>query len=184
MKEDRNIEIEDGIVDQLRPWILPESRVREGVSQFLNAIRDSLDYDAERQRSPAHAERLEAALCKVEKLLDSAPIVLHTAFHPSSFNLFRKEAKRFRETCQRIVVRGPRHHANYSVAKELSAHAARELLEDFSKAKIASSPVSAFRSIAGLIHEVITGVCGADLKKACDRELKQDRRPLVITVRV
>jgi hypothetical protein len=181
MKEDRNIDLIEGIIDLLRPWTLPEKRVRQRVSQVLDVMRYSLPsfYSPDIK----HAGDLDVALRRVEGLLISAPAVLRFTLDPNHFHSFCQDVRAFREICVQVVRRGPGRHGNYDEVKALSAQAARELLSDFSEQKIVSSPSSAYRMIASLIYEAITGV-NIDLKKACDRELKQERHPFDITVRV
>jgi hypothetical protein len=61
---------------------------------------------------------------------------------------------------------GEHRHAGYQ--QERAAVAARELCEKAGRPLAWSSPTSAYRIVAGLLYEVMTGEQGRDMERACE----------------
>ncbi len=195
LSELRDIDLVDAIVNELRPWKLPEARVRYFVPKMLQEVRDvspKLTVICDRPAIREHAKKLEKAIGTVEDLLKTAPPLLRVeVLHlHASFGVEDKVGRRtlrehqdfceariaqlyqqlasMREACKRAPKLGT--HPNYEWSKALSAQAARELMAGLSHAKITSSDNSRFRTIASFVYEYVSGE-SVDLKKACDREL-------------
>jgi hypothetical protein len=86
---------------------------------------------------------------------------------------FRAELKRMREVCSRAINNGLGYHPNYDPTKRFCAQFARGLMENLSRRTITGTKDSAFRAIASLLYEAVTGKRDADLKRACDAWLRQ-----------
>lgn len=161
-------------------------------------------YDRTRNRN--HAQQLDSALTEVETLLASAPSMLAWfLFDPSPpvtvtedgvmmqpvppsiedierkyrkrADSFAAELKRLRKVCARAVAPGFGSHPNYDRAKRTCAWFARGLIRGLSDRKITGTKDGAFRTIAGLLYEAISGQHDADLKRACDSVLRDVRGP-------
>jgi hypothetical protein len=159
----------------------------------------------DRARNRAHAKKLDDALSEVETLLASAPGALawflfdplprptltedgelHQVI-PSIENIeltyraradsFSAELKRLRKVCARAVDPGFGFHPNYDHAKHLCAWLAYVLMRDLSDGKISGTKDAAFRVIASLLSEALTGKPDADLKRAVDYVLR-NQNPL------
>jgi hypothetical protein len=84
------------------------------------------------------------------------------------FDAFFAELTRLRKVCA-LDYYGP--HPNYDPAKHLSAEFAHSLMRKRSGQKITGTEDGAFRTIAGLLYEIVTGQPDVDLKRACDAVL-------------
>jgi len=73
-----------------------------------------------------------------------------------------------RSRCEWIIRAkiGEHRHAGYN--QERVAIAARELCEEAGKPLAYSSPTSAYRIVAGLLYEAMTGEQGRDMERACE----------------
>jgi hypothetical protein len=191
----RRDEIIEEIVDHLRPWKhrLGDADVRHSVNLSLDVVVRLVPRNAEINdvRTRAHAEQLDSALSKVEALLASAPNVLADYLIPSV--AFRKakmpavseirqrwdfvvdEIKRLHEVCAAVNNPKLRVHQNYDHGKHESARFALDLMAKLSDNKITGTVDGAFRAITSLLYEAISGQQGADLKRACDAELREIR---------
>jgi hypothetical protein len=89
-------------------------------------------------------------------------------------NAFVTELRRLREVCARDYGL----HPNYDHAKNLSAEFAYDLMRELSDQKITGTEDGAFRTISGLLYEVISGQQDLDLKRACDAVLAFMKPPL------
>jgi hypothetical protein len=87
---------------------------------------------------------------------------------------FVTELRRLREVCAQDYGL----HPNYDHAKNLSAELAYDLMRKLSDQKITGTEDGAFRTISGLLYEVISGQQDLDLKRACDAVLAFMKPPL------
>jgi hypothetical protein len=160
----------------------------------------------DRTRNRIHAQQLDRALAEVEALLASAPGALASfllnplppltmtedgeltrAMPPLIEDIkrayrkredsFTAELKRLRKVCARAIDPGFGSHPNYDHAKHLCAWFAHGLMRELSDRKITGTKEDAFRAIAGLLYEAISGQQNADLKRACDSVLRDIRDP-------
>jgi hypothetical protein len=150
----------------------------------------------DRAQNRAHAKKLDGALSEVEKLLASAPgLLAWFMFDPlppitltqdgellqvtqsienvelayrARAESFSVELKRLRKVCAHAVDPGFATHPNYDQAKGLCARSAFGLMQELSDGKITGTKDSAFRVVAGLLYEAVSGKPDADLKRACD----------------
>ena len=190
----RRDEIVEAVVDNMTPWRNHESR--ESVTAAVNQALDSLlrlvpfekmFFDPRPNRK--HAKKLDKAISKVEMLVMSSPGMLRgNLFDPTlplrkvgndldptayksleeCFDAFFAELTRLRKVCA-LDYYGP--HPNYDPAKHLSAEFAHSLMRKRSGQKITGTEDGAFRTIAGLLYEIVTGQPDVDLKRACDAVL-------------
>src|ERR1700733_601260 len=150
---------------------------------------------ADHTSNRAHARKLERALLSIEELLTTAPIPLsqfllnpvptmtadgrYFGTNPTleeeirlantdRANSFRSELKRMQEVCSRAVNHDLGHHPNYDPVKRFCAMFALSLMQNLSKRTPASTKDNAFRAIASLLYEAISGKRDADLKRACE----------------
>jgi hypothetical protein len=153
-----------------------------------------------------HAEKLGKALSRVEMLLLSSPEPLswflfdqrprsmplnddgspsvqpmpHKSIeeiereHKALVGAFVMELRRLRKVCAGNYGL----HPNYDHAKNLSAECAHALMRELSDQKITGTEDGAFRTISGLLYEVISGQQDVDLKRACDALLAFMKPPL------
>lgn len=164
-------------------------------------------YDRARNRD--HAHQLDSALTELETLLASAPgLLAWFLFDPlppvtmtedgvlmqpmpppiddierayrKHADAFAAELKRLRKVCARAIGPGLGHHPNYDHAKQMCASFARGLMLGLSDRKITGTKDDAFRTIAGLLYEAISGQHDADLKRACDSVLRNTRGPELV----
>jgi hypothetical protein len=190
----RRDEIVEDILRYLRP--LKQKKSAEGVIAKVNQAIDSHIENARRQeRVPTlpmfqkHAKMLDLSLAKVEALLRSAPGPLiwkifypetpvKTAPREAELAIFKRaegfsaELKQMRQKCAHAGDTEFGVHPNYDNAKHASAWGAHGLMAELSNAKISGSQGGAFRVIAGLLYEAITGEQDVDLKRACDSVLR------------
>jgi hypothetical protein len=156
---------------------------------------------ADRTAIRQHARKLDETLGKVETLLASAPDTLAVSlFNPlpplvidlnpdAEYPLlqpcksieeiersyracrdpFIAELRRLRKVCARAIEFGS--HPNYDHAKHLCAHFAHGLMQGLSDKKITGTQDSAFRTIASLLYQAVSGQRRAGLKRACDARL-------------
>jgi hypothetical protein len=92
-------------------------------------------------------------------------------------DLFGDELKRMREVCALAVHPGFGHHPNYDPLKRLCAMWAQGIMAALSRKKITGTKDNAFRAIASLLYEAISGKRDIDLKRACDYMLRSFRDP-------
>ena len=95
---------------------------------------------------------------------------------------FAAELKRLRKVCARAVDPGFGYHPNYDRIKHFCAMFARikhfcamfahGLMRGLSERTITGTKDDAFRAIASLLYESISGQRDADLKRACDSMLR------------
>ncbi len=158
---------------------------------------------SDRKQNRSHAQRLDRALLSVETLLGSAPLplrdflldplptmtnegVIMPSETPSEVekildaNRYRvdflaAEITRLREVCARAVDPGFGYHPNYDRLKRFCARFARDVMLDLSDRAITGTKDGAFRTITSLLYEAISGQSDADLKRACDSELRYIR---------
>jgi hypothetical protein len=82
------------------------------------------------------------------------------------------ELTRLRQVCARAINPGFGLHPNHDHAKGLCPWFARGLMLELSNAKITGTKDASFRVISSLLYEAVSGVPGADLKRACDEVLR------------
>jgi hypothetical protein len=85
------------------------------------------------------------------------------------------ELKPLREICDRAIDPGFGYHPNYDREKHFCALFSYGLMRDLSKRAITGTKDEAFRAIASLLYETISGHRDADLKRACDSILRDIR---------
>ena len=190
----RRDELVEAVVDSLKPWKNHQSRdtVRAQVNQTLDVLlhwvlpnKPNFDRRAIRK----HAKKLDRALSKVEELLvsgpgllawvlfDPRPVLQGDYFPQGPLNrremearriAFGAELKRLRDVCARDYG----DHPNYDRAKRETASWSYDLMQGHSDRKITGTENQAFRTITGLLYEILSGQQDADLKRACDTELR------------
>jgi hypothetical protein len=150
-----------------------------------------------------HAKKLDAALGKVEELLASCPggLAGHL-FSPlpppiwtegddlsvkilpeeelkhrlqARWNSLAVELKRLRRICARAIDPGFGLHPNYDQDKHACAWFAFNLMRNLSDHEITGTEDGSFRTITSLLFEALSGHQDADLKRACDDVLREDR---------
>jgi hypothetical protein len=194
-------EIVEEIVDQLYPWKprMSHSSVSATVKRLEFPSPDM--QRSYRKEYRTHAKRLASALTEVETLLASArgqlawslfyPLELWIGdgiggYHPSlgdiertrekRIDTFVAELRRFRGVCAQAIDPGFDHHPNYDFLKYDCAKSAHGLMLAMSNRKITSTKDGAFRAIASLLYEAVSGKKDAELKRACDSVLREIRR--------
>jgi hypothetical protein len=90
---------------------------------------------------------------------------------------FAAELKRLRKVCARAVDPDFGYHPNYDRAKHFCVSFAHALMKGLSDRTITGTKDDAFRAIASLFYEAISGQRDADLKRACDSTLRKIRSP-------
>jgi hypothetical protein len=203
--ENRLHEIAEEIVDHLRPWKdrKGNDEITLAVNRELRFLLILAPFEAkraDRTQNRAHAQQLDGALLSVEMLLASAPGPLRDFLlnplptmamdgvwwqTPSTEDIerenreradsFAAELKRLREVCARAIDPGFGYHPNYDRAKRFCAMFALGLMRDLSDRPITGTKDDTFRAIASLYYEAISGQRDADLKRACDSELRDNR---------
>jgi hypothetical protein len=103
-------------------------------------------------------------------LLPSMEDILNARYERE--DVFRAELNRLRKMCARAVDTGFGLHPNFDRVKRLSASTAHDLMRALSNRKITGTKDDAFRAIASLLYEAISGQRDADLKRACDSVLR------------
>src|SRR5262249_47184979 len=198
----RRREIVEEIVDHLWPWKrrLSEAAVTADVSRELGSLLPFAFSTREGERSHrkacrTHAKQLDKALTEVEALLAWVPnhwawlsySVMpsdgicggHRSFwDPERANqkrVFVTELNRLHSVCAQVLNPSWDRHPNFDVRKYFCATSAHNLTRAMSKKKITSSEDGAFRAIASLLYEAVSGR-EADLKRACASVLKQSPR--------
>jgi hypothetical protein len=190
----RRDEIVEDIHRYLRP--LKQKKSAAGVIAEVNqAIDSQIESARKRERVPVlsmllkNAKMLDLALAKVEALLQSAPgPLIWKIFYPGTpaktapreaelvifkrAEAFSAELKEMRKKCAHAGNTEFGDHPNYDYAKHASAWGAHGLMAELSNAKISGSQGGAFRVIASLLYEAITGEQDVDLKRACDSVLR------------
>jgi hypothetical protein len=190
-------EIVEEIVVHLEPWKRRKALVTSRVNRDLKLLLLLAPLEAkrcDRTQNRIHAQQLDGALHKIETLLASAPLPLKLfllnplpgttdggmpAKTPAVENIertnrqradsFAAELKRLRQVCARGVDPGFGFHPNYDPAsKHFCAFFAHALIKGLSDGAITGTAEHAFRAIAGLAYEAISGKRDADLKRACD----------------
>ncbi len=91
------------------------------------------------------------------------------------WDFFVDEIKRLHEVCTTVIDPKSRVHRNYDHAKHESASFALNLMAKLSDSKITGTVDGAFRTITSLLYEAVSGQQGADLKRACDAQLREIR---------
>jgi hypothetical protein len=87
--------------------------------------------------------------------------------YQTQVDAFVTELRRLRKVCAQDYGL----HPNYDHAKNLSAEFAYDLMRELSDQNITGTEDGAFRTISGLLYEVISGKQDVDLKRACDAVL-------------
>ena len=195
----RRDEIVEAVVNHLRPWKNHRSRdtITRDVNRCIDVLRKLvLTQEKQFARKPfqEYRKKLDKALRKVEHLLASnkgrfrwhlfatpptkttfVPVMSmsRTAFEQfirsphTRANAFDMELKLLREACARDAG----FHPNYDIAKHRSADFAHGLVELLSDGKISGTEHKAFRLIASLLFEAVSGEQDVDLKRACDEAI-------------
>jgi hypothetical protein len=191
----RRGEILEEIVDHLRPLKrrLSVADVTHEANLSLDILVRMVPRNAEFHdlRTRAHAEQLDSALAKVEALLASAPNVLAYRLVPpvafrtakmqavserrQRWDFFVDEIERLHKGCAEFIDPKSRVHQNFDHAKHESARFALGLMAKLSDKKITGTADGAFRAITSLLYEAISGQQSADLKRACDAQLREIR---------
>ena len=163
----RRDELVEAVVDSLKPWKNHKSRdtVTAEVNQTLNVLLEWVlpnKPNFDRRAIRKHAEKLDRALSKVEKLLESSPgllalvlfdprPVLQGDYFPQALGNHREmearriafgaELKRLRDVCARDYG----DHPNYDRAKRQTAWWSYGLMQKCSDGKITGTENQAFR---------------------------------------
>ncbi len=160
---------------------------------------------SDRNQNRVRAQQLDSALAEVETLLTSAPSILAVLlFNPlpplimtedgeltqdilsiedierrlrKRADSFTAEVNRLRRICTRVIDHGLGPHPNYDSAKHTSAWFAHGLMRGLSDGKITGTEDDPFRVITSLLYEACSGQRDADLKRACDTVLRDNRGP-------
>ena len=190
----RRDELVEAVVDNLKPWKNHKSRETvtanvNGYLDFMLGLVASNKKDFDRRAIRKHTKKLGRALRKVEELLASGPGLLDWVlfdprpvfqagdYYPEIGShreiraraiAFGAELKRLRDVCARDYG----DHPNYDHAKKQSAWFSCFLMQGCSDRKITGTENQAFRTIASLLYEVVSGQQNADLKRACDTMLR------------
>jgi hypothetical protein len=176
-------EIAEEIVDHLRPWKDGKGydEITLAVDRELRILLVLARHEAigssDRKQNRSHAQKLDRALLSVETLLGLAPLPLRDfLLHPlPNMDFLAAEFIRLREVCARAVDPGFGYHPNYDRLKRFCARFAHGVMLDLSDRAITGTKDGAFRTIASLLYEAISGQSDADLKRACDSELRDIR---------
>jgi hypothetical protein len=157
----------------------------------------------DRALNRTHARRLDKALRSAEELLATAPHPLRSfVLNPlptmkedgvrmlaenhseeeqierankERADSFLAEVKRMRKICSRAINPGLGSHPNYDRAMHLCAMFSYGLMRELSKREITGTKDAPFRTIASLLYQAISGQCDAELKRACDAQLRVAR---------
>jgi len=180
--------------------------VAHDVNQWLDTLLEIVVAEAKnfaRSLNRVQAKKLDRALYKVETLLASAPPALamflaspaaikeHWArkrarssatkdfaqAHRGRVDFLVSELKRLRNICARFIDPGFGYAPNFDGEKYRSAWLAHILMRRLSDKTITGTEGAAFRAIANLIYEAVSGLPDADLKRACDSELHESKTP-------
>jgi hypothetical protein len=202
-------EIVEEIVEHLRPWKdrMGEATVTARMNGELRLLLLFTPLEAtraNRTQNRIHAQQLDDALHRVEKLLTSAPFPLGLFLlnplpmmteggglmpekTPSIEGLeranrkradsFGAELKRLRQVCARGVGSGFGYHPNYDPTKYFCAFFAYGWMKGYSDRPITGTEDGAFRIITSLTYEAVSGQPEADLKRACDSCLRKSGAP-------
>jgi hypothetical protein len=200
----RRGEIVEEITRRLKPWksrtseTIVTSTINYELDWLLRAVPVQAKWQ-DRALQRKHAERLESAVTLVTKLLVSAPPELSDTLFPEvplyedggpqevsaptqrtvrpewrPWVNFYKNLQQLRERCNVITKTRPSSPPNSDRSKHLCAWVARGLMEMLSDKKITGTEGGAFRSIATLLYETISGIPNVDLKRACDSALPDE----------
>ena len=185
---------------------MSEATVRAGVNRALKTLLPDSPSEKEVQRGfhkayRTYAKQLDSALSEVETLLASAPGRLASSlFYPvlvpmtmasgglsSPWEIgranetrngsFAAELRRLRSVCAQALNPDFERHPNFDFQKYFCARSSYDLMQAKSDRKIAGTKDGAFRAIASLLYEAVSGQQGADLKRACDSVLREIRGP-------
>ncbi|WP_338821629.1 hypothetical protein WDM22_26410 [Bradyrhizobium septentrionale] len=196
----RRSEIVEEILHHLHPLKAKNSTaaVAAKVNQALDGHLQHALQQAKvstRTQIQEHAKQLDLALMKVEALLRSAPGAVIWSLHYLAAPVrtkperaedseraiwkraedFAAELGQMRQRCARMGDTGFERHPNYDDTKHACAWGAHGLMEGSSNAKISGTQDGAFRAIASLLYEAISGQRDVDLKRACDSVLRDMR---------
>jgi hypothetical protein len=194
-------QIVEGIVENLRPWKDGKSchtvtaQVKEKLNELvkLASLLKKNTFDA--RRAGEYAKKLGKAIDKVEALLQSSPLRLWLRlFNPrtdmtGNFSKPPKPSESFEEMISGRKARAETvlaelarlrilcaqrfgYPPNYDDEKEACAVFAFCMLYELSARKITGTENAPFRTITGLLYEVVTGKENMDLKRACDQVLR------------
>jgi hypothetical protein len=175
----RDAEILEEIVDNLRPLRGERRKIESEIRARLDKMRDSLDFV---RAIPTPAEtraavegidrRLAALVTEIEHLPEGAAFEFRKVAALCGFSL-EDSFQSLRATLAMLRSRkGFSGHVNRVNA--VCARAAYELFE-FSKSRPTGTEEGPFRAIAALLLEATGGVCDGDLKRACDEQLRHHR---------
>ena len=191
----RRREIVEEIAVQLGPWkhrrseALVTAQAKRTVDYLLEIFPPDMQRPS-RKEYRTHAKQLDSALTEVKALLLSAPgLLAWSLFDPlpriddieRRIDSFFAELRRFRSVCAKAISPGFGDHPNYDFLKHACAMSARGLMLDMSDRKITGTKDDAFRAIASLLYEAVSGQQGADLKRACDSVLREIRERYGLT---
>jgi hypothetical protein len=88
---------------------------------------------------------------------------------------FSNELNRLREVCARAINPGYGYDSNYDRIKHFCAAFAKGLVCALFRRPITGTMDGPFRAIASLLYEAVSGRRHADLKRACDSQLREIR---------
>jgi hypothetical protein len=168
------------------------------VSKTMKELRGRVVWQIKlhaRRTMQDRAADLFQAVMEVERLLDTAPGMMHALLFsdlklshgelPSEQEMkdgyikrseaFFNELHRLHMVCGHFMGKRIGSHGNSDHAKSLSAWSAYGLMQNHSAAKITGTQDGPFRTVTSLLYEALSGYGDVDLKRACDAVLKANR---------
>ena len=132
--------------------------------QYLAAVRKQIDKLEKTLRAAPEAFKFSILFASDESA------TLDTMFQEAEarWEYLSGEMARLRARCDKFIELGLGEHRSAGYQQERAAIAARELVERSSKPLAWSSPTSAYRVVAGLFYEAMTGEQGRDMERACE----------------
>jgi hypothetical protein len=187
-------EIVDDILKELREagakvsdTRIAERRIKQLIED-LRALRRHGPPKGNRNLNREHTEKIISLIGALEQALANhpknyplnylfTPPVLSLLADPEAVDNQKAEQRRYlfaafladvQERGNRIIEQKVGEHGLSGYQQKRAARASRELLEPFQIRLHYTSPTSAYRTIASLFFEAMTGTYGADLERACE----------------
>jgi hypothetical protein len=179
------------IVDDIRRGIraanvdVPEARIRELI-EGLRALEAYGPLAGNRTLNRKYAKKFIGWIDDGRRLLAEHPenFNLHLLFAPHApvferiESVYQRAELRYewfaalladmRSRSEWIIESKYGEHGSAGYQQERAAIASRELMEQFKLPLAYSSQTSTYRTVASLFFEAMTGICGADLERACE----------------
>lgn len=180
-------EIAEEIMDNLRPWMRPESEVEADIQEAIKSLRklNSPIYDFNRSAIKKSAQEFVPRLPKLINHGDASIPWCCACYsrgmslpgtNKAPFNHFLDELERMRIECERLA-RDPfvGVHPNFDLVKNSCARSALGLMRKFSQQAPTGTSEGPFRTISSLLYQAVSGE-RLDLKRACDAVLRDARQ--------